>query len=324
MAKLMMGTEEVLKVMMGTEEVTSLFMGSEEIPSSGSPEPQPAVDYSTMPFTIEALGSGNVTITASNTTFKREFYYSVNGGAKTLFRVNTDGQSVDIPVDSGDTVAITVPADQSGISSSTGTGVSFKSSCNINAYGNILSLVYVDYVNASGLPSDYCFCTTFKSSRNLVSAEHLYLKYTGTRSYAAMFYYCSKLEVAPTLPTTLASYCFTSMFQNCTNLTTAPELPATTLSSGCYNSMFRGCTGLTTAPDLPATQLASYCYQAMFRDCSNLIYIKCLATSGFNESYSLSSWVDGVSATGTFVKDANTTWPSGASGIPNDWAVVNA
>ena len=32
MAKLMMGTEEVIKVMMGSEEVTSLFMGSEEIP----------------------------------------------------------------------------------------------------------------------------------------------------------------------------------------------------------------------------------------------------------------------------------------------------
>lgn len=32
MAKLMMGTEEVLKVMMGSEEVTSLFAGSEEIP----------------------------------------------------------------------------------------------------------------------------------------------------------------------------------------------------------------------------------------------------------------------------------------------------
>ena len=32
MAKLMMGTTEVLKVMMGSEEVTSLFMGSEEIP----------------------------------------------------------------------------------------------------------------------------------------------------------------------------------------------------------------------------------------------------------------------------------------------------
>lgn len=34
MAKLMMGTTEVLKVMMGSEEVTSLFMGSEEIPQS--------------------------------------------------------------------------------------------------------------------------------------------------------------------------------------------------------------------------------------------------------------------------------------------------
>ena len=34
MAKLMVGTEEVLKVMMGSEEVTSLFMGSEEIPQN--------------------------------------------------------------------------------------------------------------------------------------------------------------------------------------------------------------------------------------------------------------------------------------------------
>ena len=67
---------------------------------------------------------------------------------------------------------------------------------------------------------------------------------------------------------------FYSMFYNCTGLTQAPTLPSTTLASSCYSSMFYGCTSLTQAPSLPATTLASSCYNSMFYGCTSLTHPK--------------------------------------------------
>ena len=116
------------------------------------------------------------------------------------------------------------------------------------------------------------------------------------------------------------------MFYGCTSLTTAPALPATTLTDYCYSSMFSECTSLTTAPVLPATTFAESCYGSMFKRCSNLNYIKMLATDVSAGSY-LYRWVEGVSSTGTFVKNpalSEETIGRGNSGIPVDWTVVNA
>jgi hypothetical protein len=84
--------------------------------------------------------------------------------------------------------------------------------------------------------------------------------------------------------------------------------------------MFLGCTALTQAPDLPATTLAEDCYYDMFRNCSNLNYIKCLATD-ISATKCTYIWVDSVSSTGTFVKDVDTSWTTGTSGIPSRWRV---
>lgn len=46
---------------------------------------------------------------------------------------------------------------------------------------------------------------------------------------------------------TMANYCYYYMFYGCTSLTTAPSLPATTLADSCYSSMFRGCTSIKLA-----------------------------------------------------------------------------
>ena len=54
---------------------------------------------------------------------------------------------------------------------------------------------------------------------------------------------------------TMAEFCYPFMFYDCTTLTQAPSLPATTLADSCYTSMFYGCTSLTKAPALPATTL---------------------------------------------------------------------
>ena len=120
--------------------------------------------------------------------------------------------------------------------------------------------------------------------------------------------------------TTLADDCYSNMFEACSSLTQAPELPATTLAQSCYNSMFYGCNSLTAAPELPATTLANYCYENMFSSCVNLNYIKCLATD-ISATECLNNWVDAVQPTGTFVKAAGVTYPTGGNGIPSGWTV---
>ena len=101
-------------------------------------------------------------------------------------------------------------------------------------------------------------------------------------------------------------------------------LPATTLSARCYQGLFNGCTNLTAVPVLPAATLASNAYNNLFNACSSLTYIKCLATD-ISASNCTSNWVNGVAATGTFVKASTmSSWTTGISGIPSGWTVENA
>lgn len=254
MAKLMMGSEQVIKVMMGSEEVTSLFMGSEDASPSGG---EPTVDYSTMPFTVEALEDGNFTINSAGID------YSTDGGDNW----DTTTGATTLNLSSGDTVQI---KRQSSIAKSIFTG---NTAITFNVYGNIMSLLYGDnFVGETSVSYNECFYSLFYNS-SVVDAGNL------------------------VLPTGLYSSCFSMMFKGCSNLTTAPEILATTLAgSSCAN---------------------------MFSDCSNLNYIKCMATD-ISATNCLYNWVKRVSSSGTFVKDANTTWPSGNSGIPNNWTVVDA
>ena len=130
--------------------------------------------------------------------------------------------------------------------------------------------------------------------------------------------------------TTLKDNCFEDMFSNCTGLTyVAPGfLPATTLAKSCYRGMFQS-TAITSAPELPAETLVSECYRFMFNNCKKLTYIKCLATTNVGINGYTTNWVGSVNASGTFVKDVNTTWPINTStnqnthGIPKDWGVEN-
>ena len=169
--------------------------------------------------------------------------------------------------------------------------------------------------------ADYCYCGMFKGCTSLTSAPALPTTTLAHSCYGYMFSDCTSLTTAPELPaTSLAHFCYQYMFSGCTSLTIASGLPATTLAGYCYFGMFSGCTSLTSAPKLPATSLAASCYYRMFKGCSNLNYIKCLATDLSADSC-LFSWVDGVSSNGVFIKDPDTTWPTGNSGIPEGWTV---
>ena len=121
-----------------------------------------------------------------------------------------------------------------------------------------------------------------------------------------------------------STYSLFGLFFNNTNIVDASELllPATTLTDGCYGNMFYGCTALINAPHLLATTLVATCYFGMFNGCTLLNEVTCLATSGINTNGSTFNWLYGVSSTGTFTKAAGVTWPTGTSGIPSGWTVV--
>ena len=218
--------------------------------------------------------------------------------------IDGDGDWVDLPagtttlsINSGQTLSF-----RANLTSNSSSGIgTFTINKKCNLEGNCMSMLFGDNaVNNNSLSGkDYAFRYLFKN--------------------------CTIIQVSKTfLPaTTLASYCYRQMFLSCTSLTVAPELPATTLTEYCYNGMFWGCTSLTTTPELPATTLAISCYSYMFYDCSKLNYIKMLATN-ISASNCLFNWVGNVSSTGTFVKNpAMTSLPTGNSGIPSGWTVVD-
>ena len=181
----------------------------------------------------------------------------------------------------------------------------FSASKRYNVKGNMMSLLYGD---------DFIGKTDLTEIAQTISEPVRYKLFIGSNTLID----ASNLILPAT---TLADGCYEYMFSGCSKLTTAPELPATTLADGCYWNMFYDCKALTTAPDLPATTLAEYCYAYMFSGCSKLNYIKMLAMD-INASGSLSDWVNGVSSTGTFVKNKNATWRvTGVNGIPSGWTV---
>ena len=175
-----------------------------------------------------------------------------------------------------------------------------------------------------------CYEYMFYGCTSLTVAPELPATTLAESCYESMFNGCTSLTAAPELPATiLAKLCYYQMFSGCINLTAAPELPATALAISCYREMFHGCTNLTAAPELPATTLVNYCYQGMFYGCTNLSSITMLATD-ISAYYCLKDWVSGVASSGTFTKAANLIQgsetgqiPTGTSGIPEGWTVVN-
>ena len=121
------------------------------------------------------------------------------------------------------------------------------------------------------LPSSvapFCYYQMFWNCTSLTTAPSLPATTLAADCYNEMFNQCYSLTTTPSLPaTTLATRCYMSMFSSCSALNTAPSLPATNLEEACYSNMFANCSALTTAPSLPATTLSDYCYANMFENC---------------------------------------------------------
>ena len=325
-----------------TYEINALWNGTAWVVISVKIVIQPH-DYANDYLTFVAKESGTFTFTPENSNV---ISYSTDNGTTW-----TEGNSVS--VNSGDKVLW--KGTMTPVSSYNDGIGTFSSTGNFDIQGNAMSLLFGDnYKGQTSLTGkDYAFYSLFSYNTKVVNAENLVLPATtlAKSCYEGMFQNCTALTTAPELPaTTLENGCCQSMFRGCTNLTTAPELPATTLANSCYLYMFYGCTSLTTAhelpattlaiqcykymfrdctslteaPELPATTLVNYCYEGMFQNCTKLNYIKAMFTTAPGRTY-MEDWVSGVSATGTFVKNASATWTTtGVNGIPTGWTVETA
>lgn len=196
----------------------------------------------------------------------------------------------------------------------------------INISGSFDALL----VNSSNKALKYLFknCTLLKRCDATMPSSMYYIPSASSGdnsgAFSGMFSGCTSLINAPELPyVTLYKNCYKEMFKGCTSLTVAPSLPASVLHDNCYYSMFEGCTSLTAAPDLPAQNTTSKatCYYRMFYGCTSLSSITVSATNW--SSTTAIDWVSGVSATGTFTKPTGTSIPTGTSGIPSGWTVVD-
>lgn len=248
------------------------------------------------PLSFDILTSGNITWKASNSSLTKTIQYRKNYGEWTSITSTTGG--VSISVDAGDLIQFR--GDNSAYGNSSYYN-SFGSTADFNVWGNIMSLINsTSYATLTTLSSSYTFRALFTGNNYLLDATRLQLP-----------------------ATTLATYCYYSLFYNCKYLVKGVKiLPATTLANHCYRSMYSGCSSLERGSDILASSLVSYSLYYMHSNCTSLKYIKCLATSGINSSSSTTNFTNNVPAGGVFVKASSASWPTGTTGIPSGWEII--
>ena len=300
------------------------------------------------PLTFEAKVSGATVKFNSPSNIGARMVYSTDGGNSWT----TYGNNTDITLENvGDKVSFRAANSNSTLGTRNFRTCSrFTVNGDCYLYGNIMSLLFTDYENATELdyyysntfsylfynvtdiynhptkqlllPATelvpYCYAHLFDGCTNLTTAPALPATWLTSHCYSNMFGKTA-LTTAPALPATnLAAYCYDHMFYDCNNLTTAPVLPATTLMTGCYQYMFNTCDNLTVAPDLPAEVLVANCYEGMFEYCNHLSSIRCYATTGIAQNGSTDNWVyknQSYATPGIFYKPAGVTWPNAWNGV---------
>jgi len=195
--------------------------------------------------------------------------------------------------------------------------------------GDLRSLLFTDnFENVTTTNQRYCFTGLFYGA-SVVNASNLRLALTGNSAYMYCFRGCTQLLHAPALMegNTIMQWQLHSTYDGCTNLVTGTDLQATSVGvRGCYYT-YKSCTSLVKAPNISSiTTIGNGGLCAMFFACTNLTYIKCLATSLYDDGdashFATSNWLVGVSSTGTFIQAEGVTWPRGASGIPTGWVDI--
>ena len=269
----------------GETPINRLLLGLKEI----------YTDYTRKYLTFNVISSGTIRWKQFGSQ-QRTIYYSKDYGETwTEWTSNTTGVTIDVV--EGDQVLvkgnnINYSSDKNNYSGFDGGTAMY------NIEGNIMSLQYSDdFKENNALRSSWSFCSLFKQS-NIVSAKNLILP-----------------------ATSLTDYCYRALFSKAAYLIEPPALPATSLSVGCYWYMFENCP-ITKAPELKALTLANESYGHMFEGCASLSYVKCLALNR-NATNCTQDWIKNVASTGTFIKNPDTEWGTGTSGVPDNWEVVD-
>lgn len=221
-------------------------------------------------LTFAAEAKQTLTMTKAVATLE----YSVNGDAWQELGTNTvtfGGEKGDLRVRGK---KLTGTGDYYNYSSFT-----FGNNEAVSCTGDIRSLVDYEQVSSVSTANAH-FYHLFYGCSQLTSAPSLPATQLADNCYEEMFVDCSRLTIAPELPATELAYgCYKGMFIRCSALEQAPALPAESLADNCYLNMFYDCTGLTSAPTLPATTLAKDCYAGMFRGCTKLTTAPALPAS---------------------------------------------
>ena len=224
--------------------------------------------------------------------------YSVNGAQWVEVECGSTGSTI-LGLHAGDKIRA------KGTNASYGTDVDNyikitglgETTCDI--YGNIMSLVYGDnFKDKTSFTENGVFWLLFYQS-TVGSAENLILP-----------------------ATTLTEDCYRAMFSSSTLAVPPQILPATTLGARCYKYMFNA-TSITASPYLPDATTATDCYDNMFTNAASLASVTCLQSTTFTEA---ENWLSGCPNTSdcTFTKAAGASWGRNASGIPDQWTVIEA
>lgn len=271
------------------EDHTNWSTGDSGIPTGWTVVNQ----YGSQYLTIESLEDNNAIGWKSNDSNTKTIQWSTDKITWTSATSSTSGTSL-TTLNTGDKLYIKGTNNTYGAQWNTYSY--FTSTNTFNVYGNIMSMIYGDNFANTDTPNYNCMFWRMYQGSKVVDASHLIL------------------------PATVRSLMLTEMFNNCTSLTGAPVLSNSTNYQS-HNGMFKGCTSLTTAPVITANP-GQYSYRSMFENCSSLnsitIYVTSLGSGAFD------NWLKNVAATGTFTKLASmTSFPSGSSGIPSGWTVVD-
>ena len=275
-------------------------------------------DTNTLALAFQTDGTIKIAKVSSSTDFQPNISMSVNSTSdwQTFGSERSFGTTYNF---TAGTVLYFKGNNPNGLNKTNADYIQFATTGTIAAFGSIMSLIDDGAGTTTTIPNERCFAELFRNT-TITRAPKLPATTLTRYCYLNMFRSCTSLTVAPNLPAeTLAPNCYQSMFNGCTQLVSV-NLPATTLASACYNQTFVGCTSLTSV-SLPAETLVDSCYNGMFQNCSALNRIICNATD-ISASNAVNNWTDGVASTGTFRKAAGVSWPTGTSGIPEGWTVL--
>jgi hypothetical protein len=98
----------------------------------------------------------------------------------------------------------------------------------------------------------------------------------------------------------------------------------TTVSSYAFNKCFYGCTSLLIGANFKKiTGSTSHdAFDGCYQNCTSLQLIYAPQMSSWNESY-FQDWVSGVYPTGKMYVKSGVVPPTGTSGVPEGWQLLN-